>query len=425
MISFHLSKCFILGLLIKYNIYNDKLVNIFLKNVYECGVIPIKMIQWGLPLMKLLDYDKNIINILENTYEKCPIHDIEYTEKIYHEDFYNLFKEEYEIIDLLGSGSIAQVYKIKDIKSDKIYAMKVKHPNVNNNFNYIKLLLQIIFKFIRFENIIPISLNEFLDNFEKQLNLLNEGNNLIKFNDLYQNNCLYKIPKLYKISEHIIIMEYLEGKSIEEFKNNNYKYSKFNMLIYIFMQNNVYINKYNHGDLHNYNWKITNDNKIVIYDYGLCWKLYDDNIINNINVLIDALYYNDKQLLYKSFNNFINNISDIDDKIINDFFNDNMNDINMILNFFKYIVIFCIKYKIKIDIILLYIIISWQNTALIFMNNYTGSDTFEHNNLYMEEYNICDYYKIFPGYQIYLKKQIDKFEKTNNYDFSKLNKFIQ
>uniref|UniRef100_A0A6C0C5L6 Protein kinase domain-containing protein n=1 Tax=viral metagenome TaxID=1070528 RepID=A0A6C0C5L6_9ZZZZ len=425
MISFHLSKCFILGLLIKYNIYNDKLVKILLNNVYKCGVIPIKMIQWGLPLMKLLDYDKNIINILENTYEKCPIHDIEYTKQIFNKDFYDNISNEYEIIDLLGSGSIAQVYKIKDIKSDKLYAMKVKHPNVNNNFNYIKLLLQIIFKFIRFENIIPISLNEFLDNFEKQLNLLNEGNNIIKFNELYHNNNLYKIPNLYKISENIIIMDYLEGVSIETFKHNNYKYSKFNLLIYIFMQNNVYINKFNHGDLHNYNWKVTNENKIVIYDYGLCWKLYDNYILDNLNDLIDGLHVYNYDIIYKGFHNFIKYNSNINDNIIKNYFYDNTHNIKRLMDFFKHILIFCIKYKVKIDITLLYIIISWQNIALIFMKNYNDSDGFEHNNLYTEEYSICDYYKIFPEYQIFLKGQINKFKRVNNYDFSKLNKFIQ
>jgi len=425
MISFYLSKCFILGLLIKYNIYNDKLVKILLKNIYKCGVIPIKMVQWGLPLMKLLKIDKNVINILENTYEKCPIHNLEYTKEIFNKDFYNKISDEYEILDVIGSGSIAQVYKIKDIKSDKLYAMKVKHPNINKNFNYIKLLLIIIFKFISFNKLIPISLNDFLNNFEKQINLLNEGNNLIKFYELHNNNNLYIIPKLHKLSENIIIMDYLEGKSIEEFKNNNYKYSKFNLLIYIFMQNNIYINKFNHGDLHNYNWKINNENKIVIYDYGLCWELYNISLLNDLNNFIEGLYGYKYDIIYKSFYNIIKYDSNIDDNIIYDYFEENKKNIIKIMDFFHHILIFSIKYGIILDITLLYIIISWQNQVLIFMNNYSDSERYEHNSLYMEEYNICDYYKIYPEYQIFLKKQINKYNKTNNYDFNKLNKFIQ
>ncbi len=111
-------------------------------------------------------------------------------------------------------------------------------------------------------------------------------------------------------------MEYLEGKSIENQKDNNYRYSKFNLFIYIFMQNNLYINKYNHGDLHNYNWKITNDNKIVIYDYGLCWELQDDFLLNNLNELIDGLHDYNYDIMYISFYNIIKYNSNIDD--IND-----------------------------------------------------------------------------------------------------------
>ena len=134
---------------------------------------------------------------------------------------------------------------------------------------------------------------------------------------------------------------------------------------------------------------------------------------------------NNYDIIYKSFYNFIKKISDIDDNIIYKYFYDNTQNIKRLMDFFKHILIFCIKYKIKIDIILLYIIISWQNVALIFMKNYNDAETFEHNNLYTEEYNICDYYKIFPEYQIFLKQQMNKFKKTNNYDFSKIYKFIE
>ena len=34
-----------------------KPLKIFIKNIYKCGVIPIKMIQWSLPYMKLIKID--------------------------------------------------------------------------------------------------------------------------------------------------------------------------------------------------------------------------------------------------------------------------------------------------------------------------------------------------------------------------------
>ena len=79
---------------------------------------------------------------------------------------------------------------------------------------------------------------------------------------LYKNNKLYKIPNVYKLSKNIIIMDYIEADTIEKFSDNNIKYSKYNLEIFIFSNNNLFVNNFNHGDLHNYNWKITNDKKI-------------------------------------------------------------------------------------------------------------------------------------------------------------------
>ena len=133
MIFFNIVKCSILGLFIKYNIYNEKILNIFLKTINKCGSIPIKMVQWIIPYMQLINVDKEILDILKNTYENCDIHSLEYTKELYKKDFYEDFDDNYEIIEIIGSGSIAQVYKIKD-KNNNLYALKVKHPNSERNF---------------------------------------------------------------------------------------------------------------------------------------------------------------------------------------------------------------------------------------------------------------------------------------------------
>ena len=426
MIFFNISKCLILSLLIKYNLYNDKIIKILLKNIYYCGVIPVKMVQWSLPYMKILEVDKNILDVFENTYEKCPLHDEEYTREIYKQDFYINIDEEYEIIDIIGSGSIAQVYKIKDIKSGKLFAMKVKHPNVLNNFNYIKYLLKIIFTFFTFNKIIPVKLNVFIDQFKKQLNFINEGNNLIKFYNLYENNNLYKIPELFKISENIIIMEYIKADTIELLKDNNYKYSKFNLYISLFLENNLNCYNFNHGDLHNYNWKIA-DEKVVIYDFGLCWEFNDQvsykTILKSLDYLLEGFYNTDNQLIYQSFKTLIQVNSEISEDIMKEYFF-NLPNISRFVYFFKCVVEFSIKYNITLNIELIYIIISYQNILLIFMGNYDDTSEFEHHSLHMEEYNICDYYNIFPEYRQILLRRIGEYNKKETINYNKLNKFI-
>ena len=49
----------------------------------------------------------------ESFYENCEVHDIEYTKEIYKESFHSELDKDYEIIDVIASGSIGQVYKLK------------------------------------------------------------------------------------------------------------------------------------------------------------------------------------------------------------------------------------------------------------------------------------------------------------------------
>ena len=41
---------------------------------------------------------------------------------------------DFEIIDILGSGSIGQVYLIRNIETKKEYALKVIHPNIYKEY---------------------------------------------------------------------------------------------------------------------------------------------------------------------------------------------------------------------------------------------------------------------------------------------------
>lgn len=419
MVFFNLSKCIILSLFIKYNFYNDKIVKILLKNVHSCGVIPIKIIQWGLPILKLINIDKKILDIFENTYENCPIHELDYTKSLYESDFYNDMDDDYKIIELVGSGSIAQVYKIQDIKTNEFYAMKVIHPNAIKNFNKIKFYLKIIFTIFKFSNIIPTDLNNFLKQFRQQLDLVNEANNILKFSELYKNDKLFLIPSLYKFSKNIIIMDYIDGKSIETI-NINIQHYRYNMIISIFMYNNLFINKFNHGDLHNYNWKITKDNKIIIYDFGLCWES-NNNLTDPLDKLLLGFHNDDKDLIYGAFLLYFKNVEEI---YIKEYFYSITEKIDKFYIFAKHILLCSFKYNVLLDINILYTIITYQNSMLIYMKNFKES-IFDFNGVYKEQYSICDYYNILPEYKKYLLKQIVKFKRRHLINYSELYKFIK
>ena len=61
---------------------------------------------------------------LEILYDDCNVHDLDYTIKEYKKQFNKNLLDNYLIKDIIGSGSIGQVYLIEDINSKKEMVMK-------------------------------------------------------------------------------------------------------------------------------------------------------------------------------------------------------------------------------------------------------------------------------------------------------------
>ena len=61
----------------------------------------------------------------------------------------NSLNNNYEILDIIGSGSIGQVYLLKDKPLTKYsnrqkYVMKILHPNVHNDIYYFRIYFNLI-----------------------------------------------------------------------------------------------------------------------------------------------------------------------------------------------------------------------------------------------------------------------------------------
>ena len=50
----------------------------------------------------------------------------------------NQFMKNMKIINIIGSGSIGQVYKIKDKRTNEFYALKCIHPDIINEIIYLE-----------------------------------------------------------------------------------------------------------------------------------------------------------------------------------------------------------------------------------------------------------------------------------------------
>ena len=262
---------------------------IIVKNIKESGCVTIKLVQWVLPKIETI-YKINKSNPkhswfydLEEVYENCNYHDIKHTEDIYRKDFSRCLTKDYDVIDEVASGSIGQVYKIKSKYDNKEYAMKVLHPNVNSNLQLMEWILKFVYNAPMLKKLsryyFPIKISDFISDFRTQTNMINEGNNLLHFMEVYKDQDVFIIPKVYKFSKNILIMSYEEGTVFDKIEASDYMKYKMIILNKIFVKNNQHTHRLMHGDLHKGNWKIrideNNNIKIIIYDYGFCWRMPD------------------------------------------------------------------------------------------------------------------------------------------------------
>lgn len=262
------------------------------KNIKECGCVAIKFTQWILPKLEII---YNIDNEdpkyewffnLERLYEDCDHHDIKHTEKVYKEDFGIDLSKDFIIKKVIASGSIGQVYHVKDRYNNDDYAMKVLHPNINKQLFFIETMLNLVYSIPFIKQYIsynlPIKILDFINDFKIQTNLVQEGNNCLHFGRIYKDNEYFIIPKVFQMSKNILLMSYEEGVQFDKLDCTEYTKWKIMMMAKLFIKNNQFTHKLMHGDLHKANWKIREDKngvnkdsslKLVFYDYGLCWRM--------------------------------------------------------------------------------------------------------------------------------------------------------
>ena len=277
------------------NSHNILLLENVIKNIKSSGSVAIKFCQWVTPKLEVMHLEENdILNDnkplwlkkLEDFYENCEDHDLKYTLKTYQRDFNESLNDNYEILDTIGSGSIGQVYLLQDKPLTKYssrgkYVMKILHPSVHNDIYYFRIYYNLIrrISFIKklLDEQFPFDINTFLDSFDEQSNFILESNNLLRIQENYRDNSFIIIPRLINCSRNIMIMSYEEGIAYEDLVCDNYQKYKIAILLVSFVRNNQQICNFAQGDLHKGNWKIRlcedNKHKLVIYDFGFCWKV--------------------------------------------------------------------------------------------------------------------------------------------------------
>ena len=290
------------------------------EEIKNCGFVVIKLCQWSLPRLEILyDYkNEEWFKILEDVYEDCIIHSETYTKEIYNLTFGSQFDEKYEIMEVIGSGSIGQVYKIRDKEDHSIKAMKCKHPGTNYYYYYCMFMIKSIcilltgIKRIHYR-IFPIELDAFFESLSNQVYLSNEANNMEKMRNNFLESNYIVVPKVYESNDDIIVMEYINAiryEDIDDTLNNKYKIA---FIFFLSIRQMLIVDNFIHGDLHKGNWKVMIDMnskfkyKIVLFDTGHCFSIpkavevfealeenNSNKIINIIHNVCDDVYEREK-----------------------------------------------------------------------------------------------------------------------------------
>lgn len=408
------------------------------------GSILIKIVQWLNTNLELLDIENGEIlyNIFSSFYENCNIHNLNYTKKL----FFNEFNIDFDnIIELdnsfqIKSGSIAQVYKanlaigvVDGQTSNEVVALKVVHPDINYQFIFPIMYIK-LYKFL-VKNISCLNcydtifiFDSFFNNLNNQSNMQIEFNNMKYFYDSYKDNDHILIPKPLRATKNILIMEFIDGEKLDLINTSVYEKQKMVLLLNLFIKDNYYFKDFYHSDLHESNWKVIKfDNfyKIIIYDYGYISSnkfkesfkqltYYNDML--DINSILDLLYNNCKYIKITK-KEFILKFEQYLEKRQIEFKEPFCDDIIITLYNFLFInKIYIESYMLELFISMILFkknIIKFVTIKKIGVSNANTLISSFINSIY-----ICNKYKIFPELKNYYQiKYIENPEIKKFYDF--------
>jgi predicted unusual protein kinase regulating ubiquinone biosynthesis (AarF/ABC1/UbiB family) len=270
----------------------------------------------------------------------CPVHTDKYSRDIIRK----MFGDKYDLkeMELIGSGTIAQVYKVGD------KCIKVRHPNVVSevmdavaNYDSIKYsyFMPVIMKMV---------CDVFFEGLVAQLDFHNEFANGNIFKELIHGgtdgtNNLFIIPRMLDTSEECLVMEYVPSQSIIlSGRNKIDRHTLLRSCVALSILGYIgYGSGFLHGDIHFGNYGIRG-NQIVIYDFGYMVDVRGQ--FNHLRFIQSTLKYDFDIVIDEC------NLSDKDKNGLRHYLGENKRgDVHYYYNSFKKISIYLVINNIKIN----------------------------------------------------------------------------
>ena len=207
----------------------------------------------------------------------------------------------------IASASLSEVYLAKLMTEEQV-VIKIQRPNVRE-----KMLsdIQILRKLAPFINFTAtgevVDMKEVVDELniaiEKELNFIEEMNNIIKFSENNQNVKFIKCPKVYQkyCTDKILVMEYISGTKIDnthKLKKEGYDIHDIATKITYNYFKQVFEDGFFHADPHPGNIFI-HENTIAYIDFGLMGSL-DSNLRKRLNEILEGAATGNIKIITKS-----------------------------------------------------------------------------------------------------------------------------
>jgi predicted unusual protein kinase regulating ubiquinone biosynthesis (AarF/ABC1/UbiB family) len=271
---------------------SNKEIGIFLKNkLVSLGPLYVKIGQFLSTRSDIIE--KDIIDELKTLQDN--VYPIDY------DDFTYKINENIIEIDKtpIASASIGQVHTGFIKNTGEKVVLKMKRPNIKEE---IDVDFKIILFYIRFIELFStdrkikefeLLFSEYYKVLQEEVNFKHELQNVLRFKHMFKDTKWIKIPEVYiEYSDNdVLILEYVESTKINRkaLKNRNISPIKVSKKLVQSYIEQIIDHGFVHLDPHGGNIGITNDNKIVFYDFGMTFAI-DDNLQQLFKNLLIAVY---------------------------------------------------------------------------------------------------------------------------------------
>lgn len=206
----------------------------------------------------------------------------------------------------IATASIGQVYRGK-LQSGEEVAVKVKRPyieqTITSDFDTFMMVLKMVNLVSNERESMELSIviNEYYKLLQEEINFHEEVQNIMMFKMMFKNKNFVKIPDVYQsyCDNEVIVMEYVPSIRIDDIytlRKMNFNTSKIAKKLMEVFLDQIIVNGVIHIDPHPGNVGITNNGKIVFYDYGMIQKIGIDFKKDLKNILL-AVYNKDVDYL--------------------------------------------------------------------------------------------------------------------------------